>query len=216
MTALIDTGATGHGFIDEESARVLMDRLQIEAVRLLKPKPLKGFDGKPTRPITHAIYPQMAIQGHTESTTPLLITRLGQHQIILGTPWMQRHGVLLDMGKRTLSFTPGSCAHVKARTILRSDKVPNSKEATTPISVATNEVKMKSTPPPHEFGIIGAAPFYGLARDRQQRVFRTSLLEINNLIQSRQTSRSMNETTAEVLSEFNFVIQYQTGWIYYQ
>ena len=85
--SLLDTGATGIAFIDETMARHVCDVLKISFLPLAKSKPLKGFDGKPARrPITHAIYPTLTVQGHSELLAPMLVTSLGQHPIILGKP----------------------------------------------------------------------------------------------------------------------------------
>ena len=59
--SLLDTGATGIAFIDEEMARNVCHVLEIFIIPLAKPKPLKGFDGRPARPITHAIYPTRSL-----------------------------------------------------------------------------------------------------------------------------------------------------------
>ena len=96
-TALLDTGATGYSFVDPSMARRVCDELHIEPVRLSKPKALRGFDGKPAPNVTHAIYLTMTILDHKETTTPMLITKLGQHQIILRKPWIKKHGAVLDM-----------------------------------------------------------------------------------------------------------------------
>ena len=96
-TALLDTGATGYSFVDPVMAQRICDDLLIEPIRLSKPKAICGFDGKQALCVTHAIYPTMTLKEHRETTTPILITKLGQHQIILGKPWMKKHGVILDM-----------------------------------------------------------------------------------------------------------------------
>ena len=103
-TALLDTRATGYSFVDPSMARCVCDKLHIEPVRLSKPKAFRGFDGKPAPNVTHAIYPTMTILDYKETTTPMLITKLGQHQIILGKPWIKKHGVILDMQNDWLSF----------------------------------------------------------------------------------------------------------------
>ena len=110
-TALLDTGATGYSFVDPSMVRRVCDKLHIEPVRLSRPKALRGFDGKPALNVTHAIYPTMTILDHKETTTPMLITKLGQHQIILGKPWMKKHGAVLDMKNDRLSFWPGHYQH---------------------------------------------------------------------------------------------------------
>ena len=103
-TSLLDTGAIGIAFIDLAMARYVCNVLQISFIQLAKPKPIKGFDGKPAPPITHVIYPTLTVQGHTKLLALFLITKLGQHLLILGKPWMQKHNVILDMSCDKLIF----------------------------------------------------------------------------------------------------------------
>ena len=109
--ALLDTGATGYSFFNPAMARHVCDKLEIGPIRVSKPKAIQGFDGKQAPNVTHAIYPTMTVQDHREMTTPMLITKLGQHQIILGKHWMKKHGVILDMQNNWLSFWPGHYQH---------------------------------------------------------------------------------------------------------
>ena len=134
--SLLDTGATGIAFIDETMARHVCEVLKISFLPLAKPKPLKGFDGKPARPITHAIYPTLTVQGHSELLAPMLVTSLGQHPIILKKPWMQKHGVILDMSCDKLTFWPGHCQHSGA-SVKSEDKslVPPVKELASTLKV---------------------------------------------------------------------------------
>jgi hypothetical protein len=95
--ALIDTGATGMAFIDESLVPELCERFGIQPVPLSKPKPIRSYDGTPGRkPITHALYTSVTIQEHKDGMVPLLITRLGQHKIIIGNPWLKRNRILVD------------------------------------------------------------------------------------------------------------------------
>ena len=119
--------------MDEAMARNVCKVLKFSFVRLAKPKPIRGFDGRPAPDITHAVYPTLTVQGHTESLAPLLITKLGQHPLILGKPWMQKHGVILDMSCEKLAFWPGHCQHPGAPIAL-------------PAEVNTEPRAAKSTP----------------------------------------------------------------------
>ena len=110
-TFLLNTGATGITFIDLAIARHVCDVLQISFIQLAKPKPIKGFDSKPAPPITHAIYPTLTVQGHTKLLTSFLITKLGQHPLILDKPWMRKHGVILNISRDKLTFWPRHCQH---------------------------------------------------------------------------------------------------------
>ena len=108
---LVDTYATGYGFIDEKFAEIVCQTLEIEPQRLTKPKPIQGFDGKAAQSVTHAIYPTLSIGSYTESLAPLLITKLGHYPITFDCPWMKKHGVLLDMINNYISFSPRYCSH---------------------------------------------------------------------------------------------------------
>ena len=104
VTVLIDTGATGYAFVNFSFARVLCEILQIEPSPLVKPKTVKAFNGKPTEWITHGVYPCLEVAGHCESTAPLMITNLGNHQTILGLPWLEAHGVVADFAAKKTSI----------------------------------------------------------------------------------------------------------------
>jgi len=106
---LVDTGATGYSFIDEVTAQIVCEKFEIAPCELWKPKPLKGFDGRPGRAITHAIYPSMTVHDHTQTVTPMLITSLGNHPIILGKPWMNAHHVMIDMTEDKITFGEKDC-----------------------------------------------------------------------------------------------------------
>ena len=110
-SALLDTGSSGHAFIDEEFAREVCEKLDISPQELVRAKPIRGYDGKAGAAITHAIYPTMTVNGHRENLTPLLITKLGNHKLILGRPWMKRHGLILDMANDSFTFWPDHCDH---------------------------------------------------------------------------------------------------------
>ena len=110
-TSLLDTEATSIAFIDLKMARHVCNVLQISFIQLAKPKPIKEFNGKPAPLITYAIYLTLTVQVHTKLLTPFLITKLGQHLLILGKPWMQKHSVILDMSCDKLVFWPGHCQH---------------------------------------------------------------------------------------------------------
>ena len=112
VTILIDTCATRFGFIDKKFAEIVCKKLEIQPQCLTKPKPIQRFDGRAARPVTHAIYPTLSVGNHIESLAPLLITKLGQHPMILGRPWMKKHGVLLDMIHDSITFSPGFCTHL--------------------------------------------------------------------------------------------------------
>ena len=55
----------------------------------------------------------MTVQNHSKLTTSMLITKLGQHSIIFGKPWIKKHGVILDTKNDQLTFWPRHCQYTK-------------------------------------------------------------------------------------------------------
>ena len=111
-TSLLDTGATGIAFIDLAMARYVCEILEISFIQLAKPKLIREFNGKLAPSITHAIYLILTVQGYTKLLAPFLITKLSQHLLILGKPWMRKHGVILDMSCDKFIFWPRHCQHL--------------------------------------------------------------------------------------------------------
>ena len=63
--------------------------------------------------MTHAIYATRLMQGHTEPLASFLIAKLGQHTLILGKLWIQKHSDVLAMSYEKLPFWPGHCKHTE-------------------------------------------------------------------------------------------------------
>ena len=81
--ALVDCGATGYAFVDEEFAR---DH-NLPLYKLKTPHSLEVIDGRPIESglITHLTRLWMSIDGHQEDI-PMFVTKLGHYPIILGLP----------------------------------------------------------------------------------------------------------------------------------
>jgi len=85
LKSLIDTEAADYSFIDELTAQNVCDHLQIESLPLTKFKPIREFDDHYAKKlIIHAIYSNLTVQDHMKRFASMLITRLSQHQMILG------------------------------------------------------------------------------------------------------------------------------------
>ena len=136
--AMIDTGSTGYCFVDRLTAQEICEKANISPVTLNRRKEIKAYDGRKGKPITQAIYPSLKIGNHTESSTPMLITELGQRTIILGKPWMRKHGVSYHGHTNSISFRPDHCNHLGAperpfpSSPIRREE-PGSTKDTTPI-----------------------------------------------------------------------------------
>ena len=55
----------------------------------------KGYDGRTGAAITHAIVCHLRISERRFLNQPFLITELGQHDLIVGRKWFDRHDVWL-------------------------------------------------------------------------------------------------------------------------
>jgi len=84
-SAIIDRGATGFAFIDENFVR----QHNFPHYRLNPPRDLKVIDGRPIESgqITHLTKISCQIQDHTEML-PAFITKLGHFLLVLGIPWL--------------------------------------------------------------------------------------------------------------------------------
>jgi len=83
--AMIDTGATGFAFIDEN----FVCQHKLPHYRLNPAQDLKVIDGRPIESgqITHLTKISGQIQDHTEML-PAFITKLGHFSLVLGIPWL--------------------------------------------------------------------------------------------------------------------------------
>jgi transposase InsO family protein len=102
ISALGDTGANGFIFIDTNLAIQVAKALSIHTIRLSVECPTQAYDGRAGRPITHALELTLMIDGRVQRRVPMLITDLGEHDLILGRMWFEKYGVLPDCKKRRL------------------------------------------------------------------------------------------------------------------
>jgi len=104
--ALVDCGATGYAFADEEYVR---DH-NLPLFKLKQPRSLDVIDGRPVESgaITYITKVIANINGHKEELS-MFITKLGHYPIILGLPWMWRHDVPISFSKNTLTFDSDFC-----------------------------------------------------------------------------------------------------------
>ena len=119
LTSLFDTDATGIAFVDVAMTCHVCEVLQIFFILLAKLKLVRGFNGQPATDITHVIYSTLTMQGHFELLVPMLVTKFGQHPLILDKPWMRKHGVIIDMSCDKITFWPGHYQHSTVKTELQ-------------------------------------------------------------------------------------------------
>ena len=103
---LIDCGATGIAFMDQDFAR----HHQIPLQELKEKKQVEVIDGRPIESgdITHIAKVGMNIQKHEEQL-PMFNTRLGHYPIVLGIPWLKLHDVAVRFASNTVTFGSQYC-----------------------------------------------------------------------------------------------------------
>jgi len=99
--ALIDCGASGIAFMDQDFAR----HHQIPLPELKEKKQVEVIDGRPIESgdITHIAKAVMKIQDHREQL-PMFITKLGHYPIVLAIPWLRLHDVAVRFASNTATF----------------------------------------------------------------------------------------------------------------
>jgi hypothetical protein len=194
---LLDTGATGGSYISTECAQLVCDQNGIAPVYLSRPKPVIGYNGKPGRPITQAIYPKLDIHGHVDNVL-LYITQL-YRPVILGKSWMAKHGVKLDLTDDSIEFKEGHCQHSNRGFKLQPEPQPEPPECSNkvfkPQAILQRPRRVGKQPisDQHDFPaprrekekqalasvcMIGAAPFRLLTRQKGAQVFSVTMQDI--------------------------------------
>jgi len=99
--ALIDCGATGIVFMDQDFAR----HHQIQLQELMEEKKVEVMDGKhiESGDITHIAQVGMNIQEYMEHL-PMFITKLGHYPVVLRIPWLWLHDVAVCFTSNTVTF----------------------------------------------------------------------------------------------------------------
>jgi len=99
--ALIDCGATGIAFMDQDFAR----HHQIPLQELKEQRQVEVIDGRPIESggITLIAKVGMRIQDHEEQL-PMFVTKLGYYLIVLGIPWLHLHEVPVRFASNTVTF----------------------------------------------------------------------------------------------------------------
>jgi len=132
------------------------------------PRALTVFDGRETASglVTHVAYLDLGIGGHTSRQTPLFVTRLAQHPVIIGLPWLRYHKADVRLSNDTIVFDSPFCHRhcmtttivVKCRPqVIRSGKI---------LDIAT----------------IGAAPMMVLSRKKNHTIFTVTMRDIDKAL----------------------------------
>jgi len=105
MNAMIDSGAT-EDFINQE----FCNKYQIRTTKAKDSREIYLADGEPSSmgPVTHIAKVPMDIGAHKEITT-FQVSKLQNHQAILGMPWLRNHNPRIDWGQGKITFDSETC-----------------------------------------------------------------------------------------------------------
>jgi hypothetical protein len=166
---MVDSGATGKGFIDESFAH----SHKLTLFKLRNPRRLNVVDGRPSSAgdITYVVKLDMEIKGHKEKML-FYVTKLGKYDVILGKPWLSDHYPKVDWSANIVTFNSDHCRKHCMEKGQYQLTVPGAPSLS--ISTATTILPRPSIP-----RRVGAAAFHLLAEKHDVDVFSLSLYEID-------------------------------------
>ena len=100
--ALVDTRANAYALINQKHVRSLTKVLQMPEHGLIRPIPLRGFDGQLSKAIRQVLEVDLSLRQHVQARQYLLVAKLGSHDLILGRKWLADHDVLPDCRRSQL------------------------------------------------------------------------------------------------------------------
>jgi len=149
--ALIDCGATGIAFVDEDFAR----HHQLPLTPLQYPRSLKVIDGRPisSGDITHVANTHLAILEH-QQTLLMFITKLSHYPVVLSILLLELHDVAIRFSSRTLTFGSQYCtSHCnRAPTVVHAHSLASKIAHEEPVvSAGAGEFEARSFTSPKSF-----------------------------------------------------------------
>lgn len=166
---MLDSGATGKGFIDESFAQ----SNKLTLYKLRNRRRLNVVDGRPSSAgdITHVAKLDMEIKGHKEKML-FYVTKLGRYDVILGKPWLTDHNPNVNWSANMVTFNSDHCRKYCMRQGLYQLTVP----AASSLSISTAATTLVRPSLPRR---VGAAAFHALAAKQDVDIFSLSLYEID-------------------------------------
>jgi len=180
--ALIDYGATGIAFMDQDFARYHQIQLQElkekKQVEVINRRPIESGD------ITHIAQVGMKIMEH-KGELPPFITKLGHYPIVLGIQWLRLHDVVVHIASNTVTFGSQYCithCHDAPVTIQGVTEEPPE-----PVYQAKDifEPKIQPLRPFRgDIGMLNGVSFFRTVKKVRLTVLTASLYEINQAIEA--------------------------------
>ena len=181
--ALVDTGCTVYSLIHSQLAHMVCDQLGLKSVSLFKLKSVCGFDSQLSKlKITHAIYSDLLMKKkHRETTVPMLIADLRQHDIILRKSWMNWNQLFLNMKNDFIVFREDLLSWLTKKTAVKCS--PSSQHSTPPPFPQTLKIlpQLISTSDNTLFQVcsVRAALYTVLAHQEKVQIFAMSMKNID-------------------------------------
>lgn len=100
---LVDTGAAGYIFVDADYALPLAKSHTTSVIkRLPRSVQPRAFDGSFAPVITHMLVTSAQIDNRQFPALPIIITKLGHYDMIIGRNWLAENDIWLDVKNRKL------------------------------------------------------------------------------------------------------------------
>jgi len=199
--ALIDCGATGIAFMDQDFAC----HHQIPLQELREKRQVEVIDGRPIESgdITHIAKVGIKIQDHREQL-PMFVTKLGHYPIVLGIPWIWLHDVAVRFACNIVTFGSQYCTthcHDAPVTVQGVTEEPPE-----PIYQVEDIFEPQIRPlGPFQGNIVmlNGASFFREVKKGKLKIFKASLYDINKAIEAKNLKeRPLQEIIPKQYHEF--------------
>jgi len=199
--ALIDCGATGIAFMDQDFAR----HHQIPLQGLKEKRQVEVIDGRPIESgdITHVAKVEMRIQDHQEQL-PMLVTKLGQYPIVLGISWLQLQDVAVWFASNMVTFESQYCTthcHDAPVTVQGVTEEPP-EPVYPPEGIFEPQIHLQR-PFPGNSVLLNGSSFFRTVKNGKLTILKASLYDINQAIEAKDLKeRPLEEIVPEQYYEF--------------
>jgi len=167
--ALVDCGAT-ESFVS--SSFVAQHRLSTSPLTV--PRILRVIDGREIESglVTHVTTQIMTVGDHSESIY-LLICTLRDYDVVLGTPWLQKHDPSISWSSGTVSFTSPYCSlNCSASNSTFEGRLGEAEDAISPVTPPHDHSPSSPTGPSQPAcEVIDQDGLYRLAKDDDLQVY---------------------------------------------
>jgi len=181
--ALIDCGATGIAFMDQDFAC----HHQLPLQELKEKRQVEVFDGRPIESgdITHVSKVGMMVQDHKEQL-PMFVTKVGHYPIVFGIPWLPLHDVAVRFASNTVTFGSQYCTtycHDAPLTVQGVTEEPP--EPVYPPRGIFEPPIRPQRPIRGNIVMLNGSSFFRTVKKGKLKVFKASLYDINKAIETK-------------------------------